>query len=205
MSNYSEPDWVNASNAAATTTEDANTGGNITAAAAPTTTSRAASGGGGKGGLLLMCLSGLGIGLAVMMAALGVLTIIEVKESGVGDLSEPFLAAYMVMFAILLFMYELLWWTPLPSVNKAMRKNFGFMYGLRGKGAYLIFVACLCFGLGKDASVKQLNWATGVAFMAGGCLHWFIVCFHPDLADKYIAPTAGLADMSSQDLGDNVV
>jgi hypothetical protein len=132
------------------------------------------------------------IGLAFMMGALGVLTLIEVHYSGVGDLSEPFLAAYMIMFAFLLFLYELMWWSPLPWVNKSLRKNFGFLYGLRGKGLYLIFVACLCLGLGKDAKIKELNYATGAAFLFGGCLHWFIVCSYPDLAVKYVAPTSGL-------------
>lgn len=147
-----------------------------------------------------MALSVLDMGLAVMMGALGVLTILEVNKVGIGgDFSEPFLAAYMILFALLLFMYELMWWTPLPGVNKAMRKNFGFLYGLRGKGLYLIFVACLCLGLGKDAAVKKLNWATGVTFLAVGCLHWFVICFHPELAGQYVAPTAGLASNDSTD------
>lgn len=169
---------------------------------------RASTGGGAKGKarLALMGLSVLGMGLAAMMGALGVLTIIEVNGSGVGQLSEPFLAAYMVLFALLLFMYELMWWTPMPVVNKSLRKNFGFLYGLRGKGLYLIFVACLCLGLGKDASVKTLNWATGIAFLAAGCLHWFVICFHPELAGQYTAPTAGLGgDAPVEEAGANVV
>jgi hypothetical protein len=148
---------------------------------------------GGSKTLGLMGLSILGMCLSVMMTALGVLTLIEVHRNGLGDLSEPFLAVYMVMFAVLLFTYELMWWTPMPGVNKALRKNFGFLYGLRGKGLYLIFVACLCLGLGKDASVNELNWATGIAFALAGCLHLFVVCFHPEMAQKYVAPTAGLA------------
>jgi hypothetical protein len=155
-----------------------------------------------------MGLSVLGMGLAAMMAALGVLTIIEINKVGVGDdFSEPFLAAYMIMFALLLFLYELMWWTPMPGVNKAMRKNFGFLYGLRGKGLYLIFVACLCLGLGKDASVSALNWATGIAYLAAGCLHWFVVCFHPELAGQYVAPTAGLlvTEAPTEDANANVV
>ena len=154
-----------------------------------------------------MGLSVLGLGLAAMMGALGVLTIIEVHSSGVGQLSEPFLAAYMVLFALLLFMYELMWWAPMPVVNKSLRKNFGFLYGLRGKGLYLIFVACLCLGLGNDASVKALNYATGIAFLGVGCLHWFVICFHPDLAGQYTAPTAGIggSSESTEDAGANVV
>ena len=47
--------------------------------------------------------------------ALGVLTLIEVHRNGVNDLSEPFLAAYMVLFAALLFVYELMWWQSIPG------------------------------------------------------------------------------------------
>jgi hypothetical protein len=127
-----------------------------------------------------------------MMAALGVLTIIEVHRAGVKDLSEPFLASYMIMFAILLFVYELMWWSPIPSMNKSLRKNFGFLYGMRGKGLYLIFVGCLCLGLGRDASIKELNYATGAAYLFGGLLHYFVICFHAELALTYQAPTAGI-------------
>lgn len=139
-----------------------------------------------------------------MMGSLGVLTLIEVHKNSVGDLSEPFLASYMIMFACLLFLYEMMWWAPLASVNKGMRKNFGFMYGLRGKGLFLIFCACLCFGLGRDASVSTLNYATGAAWMATGLLVYFIICFHPDTAMEYAAPTVGLGT-TSEDTGANVV
>jgi len=198
MSGYGEPEWVNPTTEATSgVTQEANTPSNVTAPAADNSSS---AGSAGEGKLALMGLSVLGICLSAMMGALGVLTIIKVKEAGIGgDLSEPFLAAYMVMFATLLFVYELMWWSPMPVVNMALRKNFGFLYGLRGKGLYLIFVACLCLGLGSDASVKELNWATGIAFLAAGCLHWFIICFHPDLAGKYVAPTAGLAATDSED------
>ena len=151
-------------------------------------------------------LSVMDIGLSVMMAALGVLTLIEVHGSGVGELSEPFLAAYMVLFAALLFAYEAMWWSAVPWVNKSLRKNFGFLYGLKGKGLYLIFVACLCLGLGKDAKVKTLNYATGAAFLGGGCLHWFVVCAYPELAQTYVAPTAGLGgDEPELPTAENVV
>lgn len=115
-----------------------------------------------KKSLPLMVLSILNLGSAAMMAALGVLTLVEVNKSGsVSDLSEPFLASYMCMFAVLLGIYEVMWWMPTPKVNRVMRKNFGFLYGLLGKGFYLIFVACLCVGLGSDARIAVLNYATG--------------------------------------------
>jgi hypothetical protein len=119
------------------------------------------------------------------------------------DLSEPFLAAYMVLFAALLFIYELMWWSPVPKLNKDMRKNFGFMYGLRGKGLYLIFVAFLCFGLGREAKVEILNYATGASFLAGGLSHLFVVFFRPETAMQYQAPTLGIT--SETNVSENVV
>jgi hypothetical protein len=147
------------------------------------------------------------MGLAAMMATLGIMTLIEVHRLGYTSvaLSEPFLASYMVLFALLLFIYEVMWWSPVASVNKGMRKNFGFMYGLRGKGLYLIFVAFLCFGLGKDATVKELNWATGASFLAGGLLHLFIIFFHSEIAMTYAAPTVGLGTMDNPTADPNVV
>jgi COPI associated protein len=127
-----------------------------------------------------------------MMSALGVLTLINYARTATIDLSIAFLAVYMMLFAILLFSYELMWWVPIPWLNKMLRKNFGFMYGLQGKGLYLIFVAFLCLGLGGDNAVKALTWATGIAYLAFGFLHVFITCVHSSLALKYQAPTAGL-------------
>ena len=178
-------------------------------------------------------LSLLNMALAVMMAALGVLTLIEVHKGGVQaasdddvtddaaagnnnnnnnnnqvyrryDLSEPFLAFYMILFAVLLFIYELMWWSPMTSLNDNLRKNFGFMYGLQGKGFYLIFVAFLCFGLGKDARVLILNYFTGISFLAGGCLHVFIVCSKPEIAQEYQPPGRSSTAAAAPDVN-NVV
>jgi hypothetical protein len=147
-----------------------------------------------------------------MMAALGVLTLLEFAGSNVNisDVtSKPFLATYMILFATLLFTYELMWWAPMPAINRTLRKNFGFMYGLKGKGLYMIFVAFLCIGLKNEGNdvIKILNWATGIAFLATGALHFFLICSNPDFLDKYKPPTAGLASYSSstEGQGENVV
>jgi len=193
MTGYSEPDWISnqqQSNTVSTVVADANLDPNVAAGLSP-------SAGGnqglkGSGGCFLCLLSIMNMGLAAMMASLGVVTIVQVHRSGVSDLSEPFLAAYMVLFALLLFIYELMWWSPAKKLNKNMRKNFGFMYGLRGKGLYLIFVAFLCFGLGKEAKVKILNYVTAASFLGGGLFHLFVIFFRPAIAMEYQAPTAGI-------------
>lgn len=204
MAGYGEPDWVSSpqqSNTTSAIVADANLDSNVAAGLSPSATG-GNQGIKSNGGCFLCLLSIMNIGLAAMMTALGVLTIIQVHLTGLGDLSEPFLAAYMVLFAVLLFIYELMWWSPAKKLNKNMRKNFGFMYGLRGKGLYLIFVAFLCFGLGKEAKVKILNYVTAASFLAGGLLHFFVIFFRPATAMEYQAPTAGI---TSNDDGMNVV
>jgi hypothetical protein len=148
-----------------------------------------------------------------MMAALGVLTILEFigSEVSINDVtSKPFLAAYMIIFAALLFLYELMWWAPMPVINRTLRKNFGFMYGLKGKALYMIFVAFLCIGLKNESNetIKILNWATGIAFLLTGILHYFLICTTPNILEKYKPPTAGLTNFggnNNQGQGDNVV
>jgi hypothetical protein len=97
-------------------------------------------------------LSILNIALSGLLIALGIITWI----SFVGDFGGVFsssewsvvlLASYMMLFAILLLTYETMWWAPNGTINRVVRKNFGFLYGIRGRGGFLIFVACLCLGL----------------------------------------------------------
>ena len=143
--------------------------------------------------MIIVGLNILDLGLAVMMAALGVLTLLEFNS--ITDTAAAFLAAYMIVFAILLFTYEVMWWAAIPWLNKMLRKNFGFLYGLKGKGMYLIFVAFLTLGLKNDdfgQLIKILTLATGISYLAVGVLHLFLVCVHPTITETYRAPTAGL-------------
>jgi len=218
MVEYGQPDWVNPQNNNNTAVvSEANVAPGVIASANGGQNGQGSIS--GSGGWLLCLLSLLNMGLAVMMAALGVLTLIEVSSGGVNtkdtddssssnnnryDFSEPFLAFYMILFAVLLFCYELMWWSPLTGLNDNMRKNFGFMYGLRGKGLYLIFVAFLCFGLGREARVMILNYFTGIAFLIGGLLHMFVICYKPEIAQKY-QPPGRASTASAADPNENVV
>lgn len=137
-----------------------------------------------------------------MMAALGITALIKMNWSGLDEITEAFLAIYMVIFAALLAVYEFVWWQPIASLNKTFRRNFGFMYGLKGKGFYLIFIAFLCLGMWQDdaTAIKGLDWATGLAWLVGGAAHINIGCCWPDANEVYKPATAGLTAE-----GDNVV
>lgn len=71
----------------------------------------------------------------------------------------------MFIFSALLLAYEAMWWKSVNSINRLLRKNFGFMYGLRGKAAYLTFVAFLCLGLESLKNLEVLMYSTGVLWL----------------------------------------
>jgi len=134
------------------------------------------------------------------MATLGVLTILAFEGSTFEEIAAtPFLASYMILFSLLLFCYELMWWVPIPALNQTLRKNFGFMYGLKGKALYMIFVAFLSLGLldEKQQMIKVMGWVVGVGFLADGILHFFLILTVPGLLEAYRPPTAGLERMGS--------
>mmetsp|Transcript_34152 Transcript_34152/g.38859 ORF Transcript_34152/g.38859 Transcript_34152/m.38859 type:complete len:204 (+) Transcript_34152:154-765(+) len=196
MASYGEPDWATpGGGGGAPTTQDTGLSSDAVGGNGVNGTSTA----GNKSGMILTVLSVLNIAMAALMTALGVLTLLSFGKPFREVLSEAFLAVYMILFAGLLCVYEVMWWMSMPKINKIFRKNFGFMYGLRGKGLYLIFVAFLCIGLGSDNLVRGLTWVTGISYLVIGILHIFIVCVHPEISAKYQAPTAGL------DANDSVV
>lgn len=81
------------------------------------------------------------------------------------------------------------------------RKNFGFLYGLKGKGFYLIFIAFLTLGMRDEnvSSIPGLDWITGIAWLAGGVLHLFVTCTMPEVNQMYKPPVAGLAEMGVEE------
>ena len=130
--------------------------------------------------------------LGIDMAALGVLALMGIQFK-FSDIDQAIIALYMVIFAVLLFLYELIWWTTIESVNRLLRKNFGFMYGVRGKGFYIIFVACLVIGINKGVlgDMEWLRYLTGAAWLATGILHIFLYYWRPEMVADYKVPTAG--------------
>jgi hypothetical protein len=144
------------------------------------------------------------MGLAACMGCLGIFALIAYKSSRF-DLTAAFLSAYMIIFATLLFMYEFIWWQPIASLNIVFRKNFGFLYGLRGKGFYLIFIAFLTIGLmdEHESTIRGLDWLTGIGWLTSGVLHLFVACSIPGSNELYKPPSAGLSTLAED--GNNAV
>lgn len=133
--------------------------------------------------------------LCMAMTALGVFVFIE-NEFGLGEFTEYFVAGYMVLFALLLFLYECMWWCTIDKLNHSIRKNFGFMYGIKGKALYLIFVACLCIGIdGNTLGDKNwLRWVTGIGWGAMGIALLAATIVKPELFENYKTATGGFTD-----------
>merc|ERR1712127_639968 len=97
---------------------------------------------------------------------------------------------------IMLFSYEIMWWMPIDVVNRSLRKNFGFLYGIRGKAFYIIFVAFLSLAITNNNNIDILKWSTGIIWLCVGLLHIFAFFMKPQLFVTYSAPTAGFQDTS---------
>ena len=127
-----------------------------------------------------------------MMCCLGVYGLIQ--NSGI---SEIFVSIYMILFSVLLFCYELMWWMSVDAINKNLRMNFGFMYGIKGKALYLIFIAFLSGGLKEEVSFVWLPWLTFGGFLGTGVLLLFLHFARPQLLESYKAPTAGFGGQNT--------
>ena len=137
------------------------------------------------------------IGLCAAMCALGVFAL--KRNLQINNFAEWFIAGYMIIFAVLLFTYELLWWCTVPSLNRLIRKNFGFMYKVRGKALYLIFVSCLCIGIDKKLLLDMdwLRYFSGIGWGATGVFLLVLSFTKPELFDNYYIPTKGFKEPGS--------
>ena len=140
--------------------------------------------------LIIIC-----CGLLITVAAFG---LIDFNYANVMNYSDLFVSIYMILFGSLLLTYELIWWSllPIPALNKSMRKNFGFLYGIKGKSLFVIFVAFLNFGLRAEIRIPYLAMGTGIFFLVVAVLHLVIAFWKPHLVGTYHAPTSGLTDNS---------
>mmetsp|Transcript_3851 Transcript_3851/g.5995 ORF Transcript_3851/g.5995 Transcript_3851/m.5995 type:complete len:179 (+) Transcript_3851:41-577(+) len=107
------------------------------------------------------------LGGAFMMACTGALGI--GTANGAEDTGTVFVGLYLLMFAAMLFIFELVLLKPITSIEMFFKKNFGFLYGPIGKSIFLIFIGILSFGL---ESPRPLAIGTGcvMVFLATAVL-----------------------------------
>merc|ERR1719235_2417091 len=97
-----------------------------------------------------------------MMAATGVLGILQAASTD--DTGVVFMGLYMIIFSLILAVFEISQLRPSMGIDNLWKRNFGFLYGPFGRGIY-IFIAILCFGIDKP---YQLALASGVVIIFVG-------------------------------------
>ena len=65
--------------------------------------------------------------------------------------TQTFLAIYMGLFAVLLFVFE----TRFACTEDIIRRNFGFMFTYMGRTIFLIFLSAVCFGMLDPAQTDK--------------------------------------------------
>ena len=74
------------------------------------------------------------LGIPVFLAYTGVMGLITLKEYTAQSTSTVFQSVYMILFATLLFVFEAIQICPCEAVDNVIKRNFGFFYGVFGKG-----------------------------------------------------------------------
>mmetsp|Transcript_35127 Transcript_35127/g.35765 ORF Transcript_35127/g.35765 Transcript_35127/m.35765 type:complete len:183 (-) Transcript_35127:154-702(-) len=180
MSNEENPSWLSESapgNGSSTSVPGADT-----ASTTPASTSANAAPVKNKAlvkGILLI----LNCGIAVMMSATGALGVGHAQSAS--DTGNVFVGIYMILFASILFTFEIIQIRPCTSIDEFYKKNFGFLYGMIGKGLYTFFIAILSFGLSYP---KTLSIATGVVVSFVGLGQIILYMKFPqyfDIKEKY--------------------
>ena len=79
----------------------------------------------------------MNIGATLFLAATGVLGIMNGIDTP-GVVRIVFLGAYLILFAALVFAYEIVQLAPVEVLDSYMRRNLGFLYGIIGKSFFLL-------------------------------------------------------------------
>ena len=71
-----------------------------------------------------------------MISATGALAVGGANSAS--DAGAAFVGIYMVLFAGILFVHEVVQIFPMEYIDTVLKKNFGFLYGYIGKSCYLL-------------------------------------------------------------------
>ena len=94
-----------------------------------------------------------------------------------------------MLFAFLLFIQEISTIYTIEIVDAVLRRNFGFLFKPFGKGAFIIFIAFLNFGLdtggpADDGGDNDLGLATGIVSCAFGALYVILFLQKPEYFEE---------------------
>jgi len=87
-----------------------------------------------KGGVAFM-----NIGMMFFLSVVGALAIASVGSADSTDATGLiFVGLYLLIFASILFIYEIIQLLPFEALDLFYKKNFGFLYGPIGKGMFIL-------------------------------------------------------------------
>lgn len=74
----------------------------------------------------------------IFLAATGALGIGNAGSSGnINESGVVFVGIYMILFAAIVFIFEISQVIPSQALDMIFKKNFGFLYGQIGKGLFI--------------------------------------------------------------------
>ena len=76
------------------------------------------------------------LGLSALMLFTSLYGLSQVN--GFGDMNKMFVGVYMFCFAVMLLLFEVIQLQPMVWLDHMYQRNFGFMYGIKGKGFFII-------------------------------------------------------------------
>ena len=125
------------------------------------------------------------VGFPITLALVGAYGIKE--STSIDDSQVIFMGIYLILFAAILFIFELLQLLPLESLDLLYKKNFGYLYGVNGKGMYTLLIGVFAFGLTGESvtkSTSELAQGIGITVAAWGVLQIVVNVIFPDFYDK---------------------
>ena len=109
------------------------------------------------------------------------------------DTDAIFVACYVFLFAVMLFVFEASSFSPRPVrwLEGVYRANFGFLYKPVSKSVFLIFIGFLQFGLDSSKG-NAMGLACGILTIAAGVGLTLVYCKEPahfnTPGEKYTPP-----------------
>lgn len=103
------------------------------------------------------------------------------SATSVNDTANVFVGLYMILFAAILFTYEVIQIRPCDALDTMYKKNFGFLYGTITKSLYMLFIAILSFGLTNPANFAV---GTGAAFIVWSFIQFVVAWYFPGYFPK---------------------
>lgn len=90
-------------------------------------------------GVVKMIFLVFNLGFMIFLAATGALGIAAAGASGnINSSGVIFVGIYLMLFAAIEFIYEIAQVCPNKTLDDILKRNFGFLYGMIGKGLFIM-------------------------------------------------------------------